>query len=318
MSAPVSIVIPSLFDAELFERSLPPLLAETARRGGGDEVLVVDDTGEDLIRPWMESRFPEVKVLTRDTNGGYGPALHAGIEAASHPLVFSMNPDVVVHEGFLEPLVQALADSSVHSAVPRILLHGDPERIESVTEIRVRNGLGEVGQPGLEGRADEFGEETIPVAYAIGGASLLRREEFLAAGGMDALYEPFYWEDVDLGWSAWRRGQRVLYVPASVVEHHHRGTIKTRVQERMVRAAIEKNRLLFQWKHLDDPQLVQEHLTALYRWAVDAWLRDEREELIWLALAMDQVQDARRARESLPKPERTFDEIRGLSAPERD
>ena len=308
MSPSVSIVIPSLFDEALFEKSIPPLVAEVERRGANDEILVVDDTGEGLVEPWMKERYPTVRVLTRAENGGYAKALLDGVESSRSELVFCMNPDVVVHEGFLEPLIEALGDD-VHSTVPQILLHGDADRIESVTEIRTRAGLSEVGQPGLEGRADEFRSETIPVAYPIGGACLLRRASFLESGGYDPLFEPFYWEDVDLGWRAWRAGERVLYVPTSIVEHHHRGTIKGRVRDQVVRAAIEKNRLLFQWKYLDSEDEIREHLTALYRWTFDAWLRDEREELIWLAMALDQLDEARRTRESLPEGGLEFGEI---------
>ena len=310
----VSIVMPSLFDEELFEMSIPPLIGEMERRDSGDELIVVDDTGEAVIETWMAAHYPSVQVYARAENGGYGQALFDGVNAARHELVFCMNPDVLVHACFLEPLVACLKDASVHSAVPRILLHGDPRRIESVTRIRMRDGLAEVAQPGLEDDAEDYRHETIPVAYAIGGACLLRRDSFLQAGGCDPIYEPFYWEDVDIGWNAWRSGQRVLYVPSSVVEHHHRGTIKTRVRERLVRAAIEKNRLLFQWKHLDTPKAIQEHMAALYRWAIDAWLRDEREELIWLALALEQLDEARASREALVASSLNFDELRKRSS----
>jgi len=318
VTRPVSIVLPSLFDTGLFERSLPPLLAETARRDVNDEVLVVDDTGDDLLGPWMRERFPTVRILAREENGGFAKALLDGVAAAEHPLVFCMNPDVVVTERFLEPLIECLEDPTVDSAVPQILLHGDREKIESVTEIRIRRGLGEVGQPGLEGRASEFRDKVRPVAYAIGGACMLRRDEFVGAGGCDPIFEPFYWEDVDVGWRAWRAGKSVLYAPASVVEHHHRGTIKGRVKEGLVRAMIEKNRLLFQWKYLDDEDEIREHMAALYRWAIDAWLGDEREELIWLALALDQIQEVAASRERLPAATRGYGEIRSLTSAEAE
>ena len=317
MSRPVSLVIPSLLDEELFERSLPPLLAETKRRGLDDEVLVVDDTGQGLVARWLGQHYPTVGVVVRDENGGYGRALTDGVAAARHALVFCMNPDVVVHPSFLEPLIACLEDDEVHSAVPRILLHGDAKTIESATEIRVKKGLGEVGQPGLEGRAAEFEKKVVSVAYAIGGACLLRKSDFLASG-CDPIYEPFYWEDVDVGWTAWRSGRRVLYVPESVVEHHHRGTIRNRASEDMVRAMIEKNRLLFQWKFLDSEEEIQEHLAALYRWAVDAWLGDERQELIWIALALQQIEEVRASREQLPPAKRSYAEIRSLSSLEVD
>src|SRR6185295_16029502 len=140
--------------------------------------------------------------------------------------------------------------------------------------------------------------------FAVGGAALFRKADFLAGGGFDPLYEPFYWEDVDWCWSQWRRGRRVLYQPAAVVEHHHRGTIGRRIGSDFVRAVIEKNRVLFAWKHLDDPVLQRRHLAACYRWALDAYLEDRREDLVWLALALDRLAPALSARAELAPAER--------------
>ena len=38
-------------------------------------------------------------------------------------------------------------------------------------------------------------------------------------------YDPFYWEDVDLGLRAWQRGYESLYCPASRALHLHRVTV---------------------------------------------------------------------------------------------
>ena len=159
-----------------------------------------------------------------------------------------------------------------------------------------RKGVYSVVQPSLGEGTLEEDESTLPVAFAVGGACLLRRAEFLERGGFDPLYEPFYWEDVDLGLAAWRGGRRVLLVRDSTFEHHHRGTIGKVVPRPLVRAAQERNRLLCQWKYLSGEAEWRAHVDALVRWAVDAWLDDQREELEWLVLALsnlDQVFEAR-------------------------
>lgn len=314
VTRPVSIVIPSLSDTELFRANLPALLDEILRRGEGDEVVVVDDTGEGVLEEFFAANFPSCRVLSPAENSGFARALTLGIEGASHELIFAMNPDVLVHSGFLDPLVAAMADQDVFACVPRVLLGGESEQIESVMELSLRSGQALIDQPGLEGRAAEFGVAEVPVAFAVGGTCLLRKSEFLAAG-MDPLYEPFYWEDLDLCWSAWRAGKRVLYQPASVVEHHHRGTIGKIVDEDFVRAAIEKNRLLFMWKHLDDPELLREHLAACLRQSVDSWIMDQREELIWLALALEQSDEALAARATRPPSKIDFRTALKVSRP---
>ena len=306
--------MPCLDDRDLLAACLPPLLAELETRALSDEVIVVDDTGEDVLSAWLAEHFPSVLCIGREENGGFARALHTGVRQAKHQLVFCMNPDVLVHRGFLDPLVACLADPEIHSATPRVLLGGDPSKIESITEVSFVAGSGRLRQRGLENGEGRFTGAEVPVAYAVGGTCLLRRDEFLA-DGHDPLYEPFYMEDLDLGWSAWRRGQRVVYEPSSIVEHHHRGTIGKVVEREFAVATIERNTILFQWKFLDDPELLREHVAALYRRAVDAWLEDDREELIWIALATRHMDEALAAREALGPAVRSFREIQAATDP---
>jgi GT2 family glycosyltransferase len=300
MTRPVSVVLPSLDDLDLLEAGLPPLLEELERRGQGDEVVIVDDTGRNVLGPALAERFGTVRVLAMEKNGGYAAALLAGMRAAQHPLVFSMNPDVRVRPGFLDPLVACLAEPEVAAVVPRVLLGGQEERIESLTYLEEKAGLLVVDQPGLGDVVDAPRLRLGSVAFAIGGACLLRRDEFLESGGFDPLFEPFYWEDVDWGWQQWRAGRCILYQPASVVEHHHRGTIGRRLGADFVRAVIERNRLLFTWKHAQGREFQRRHLAACHRWALDAYLADRREDLVWLAFALDRVEQALAARRALP------------------
>ena len=88
-----------------------------------------------------------------------------------------------------------------------------------------------------------------------------------------------------------------------------RGTIGSRVAGNVVRAAIERNRLLFLWKHLDDGALMEEHLTALSRLASNAWICDERQTLVWLKLALDDRAAAMASREQRATPRLSFQEI---------
>jgi GT2 family glycosyltransferase len=274
----------------------------------------VDDTGRDVLAAALRARFPAVRVVASRENSGFARALRLGVESARNELVFSMNPDVHVRKGFLDPLVACLSDDEVRAVVPRILLGGQEDRIESWAFLRERGGLIEVDQPSLSGVRDPAMLRLAPVSFAVGGACLFRRADFLA-GGFDPLYEPFYWEDVDWCWLGWRAGQRVLYQPASVVEHHHRGTIGRRVPEDFTRAMIESRRLLFAWKHLDEPELQQRHLAALYRWALDTYLADRREDLVWMALALDRLGEALESRKELGPARRSVSEILRESRP---
>ena len=107
----------------------------------------------------------------------------------------------------------------------------------------------------------------------------------------------------------------MVYEPTSVVEHHHRGTIRKRVDEDFVRAVIERNRFLFQWKFMGDDAVARRHLASLYRAALDAYQGDQRQELIWLVMALDELGKLKASREARPAPKRTFDEVVRASRP---
>jgi GT2 family glycosyltransferase len=314
MTLPVSVVMPSLFDPDMLARHLPVLHQEFLRRAAGDELVLVDDTGSGQLAPFAAEVCPWARLVVNPRNLGFAGAARAGALAAGHGLLFLMNPDIRVRPGFLEPLIAALGDPKVHSAVPRILLHGEAERIESVMEIDQREELHFVRQRGLEGQARSFEQGEFPVAYGVGGALLLRRDDFLAQG-FDPLYEPFYHEDTDLGLCAWRRGLSVRYVAAALVEHHHRSTIKKRIPSEFVRAVIERNLFLLQWKFLDHPAEQQRHLEVLYRYALDAYQRDQRDELTWLLLALDRLEALARSRAALPPAVRDFHQVRTFARP---
>jgi len=314
VTRPVSVVMPSLDDLDLFERHLPPLLLELEKHDADDEVVVVDDTGRGLLAAALAARWPGVRVVAMAQNSGFARAMRAGIEAARHELVFLMNPDVHVLRGFLEPLVACMAEPDVWAVVPRILLGGKEDKIESWAFLSDRNGLIELDQPALRSAPDARALRLAPVAFAVGGACLYRRSDFLATG-FDPLFEPFYWEDIDYSWVGWRRGKRVLYQPAAVVEHLHRGTIGRRVPADFVRAMVERNRLLFAWKHIDEPELQKRHLAALYRWALDTYLEDRREDLVWLAFALDELRAALASRARQAPAVHPFSEILRRSRP---
>lgn len=297
MSRPVSIVVPTLADRELLRGCLEALVVELDARSVGDELLVVDDSGSAELGPWLADEFPAVRVLEHETNRGFAAALATGVGAARQAEVLALNPDVRVRPGLLEPLLETLAAPGVRAVSPLVLQADGEQGQESLPRLEFQRGLPRVVRAELDvtpGQASEQYPGGIPVAFCLGGAFLFRRDDFLAAP-FDPRYEPFYWEDVDWCQDAQRAGERVLVDPRAVVEHHSRGTIGTRVPEHLRRAAIEKNRLLFAWKHASDEGARDGLLDELQARLVEHALCEEREPLIWLLLMLEQDATSRAA-----------------------
>src|SRR5207302_6553338 len=94
------------------------------------------------------------------------------------------------------------------------------------------------------------------------------RHKFLELGGFDALFEPFYLEDTDLGYLAWKRGWKVLYQPRSIVYHEHRGTIGKTFREDYIQAVLKKNFILFCWKNVHEWPRLSSHFFFAWTGAV--------------------------------------------------
>ena len=145
------------------------------------------------------------------------------------------------------------------------------------------------------GRSAASEEALREVLFACGGAAAFDRGRWLALGGLDSIYAPFYWEDVDLSWRARKRGWRIVHVPESVVRHEHSATIGKRFERRMVRGIFERNRLLFHWKNFTSRRLLAIHLAWLPVRIVRA-LVGRPDFLRGLTMALGRLGEVRRAR----------------------
>jgi GT2 family glycosyltransferase len=79
------------------------------------------------------------------------------------------------------------------------------------------------------------------------------------------LYHPFYVEDTDISWQAWKRGWKCLLAPKSHVVHKHRGTSRPKFGDDFVDRTIRRNLYLFVWKNVTAPGLILQHLRELPR-----------------------------------------------------
>ena len=258
-------VVPSYCSWENLERHLPPLLEEL--RPVGVPIVVSDDASPDDTANRVVKAFPEVTLLRRDANGGFGENCNWAIGQVEAERVLLLNADVCVRPGFLQPLEAALAGDVF--AVSAVAVGGDGGVEDGARLGRMKRGLLRWQRLDL----DALGGTHVS-AYPVGAHVLLDRARFLELGGFDPLYRPYYWEDVDLGYRAWKRGWRVLVEPASHVEHRREGSDIERTQGvDHVDGINVRNRLLFHWANLHDPGLFWgRHVAPLVWKTLTGWL----------------------------------------------
>jgi GT2 family glycosyltransferase/glycosyltransferase involved in cell wall biosynthesis len=243
-----SVVIPNWNGRDLLEQYLPSV--EAALAGHPDnEIIVVDNGSSDGSADFVRRAFPEARVLALDRNYGFGGGSNAGFLAAKNDVVVLLNSDMRVAPDFLAPLLEGFGDDRVFAVSCQIFFR-DPNKLREETGLT--EGWWQDGGLKVGHRIDAALSDVFPCFYGGGGSCAFDRRKFLELGGFDELLAPFYLEDTDLGYMAWKRGWKVLYQPRSIVYHEHRGTIGKRFSEAQIQAVLKKNYLLFCWKNIHE------------------------------------------------------------------
>ncbi len=262
MKSAVSIVIPNWNGADLLQAHLPSVEKAQACYGGATELIVVDDASTDDSVAMLTKNFPRVRMVRHRRNKGFGQACGSGVHAANHPYIILLNSDVAVYPDFIEPLLKSFDDPSVFAASPLILdEHG---KMEAVTISRPYFRRGKIRFTPTPPDFLRTDSTALPhpwyTLFPLGGAFAADKQRFLALEGFDPLFEPFFYEDTDLGFRAWKRGWTCVVVPQSRVTHFHTGTIARSFKHFSLKIISKRNRLLFLWKNLTTPRLFQQHL----------------------------------------------------------
>jgi GT2 family glycosyltransferase len=265
MPAPVSIVIPTWNGRHLLETFLPSVLEAAAgyARDAAIEVIVVDDGSTDGTREWLaiQSAPVPLRAVRLEANAGFGRACNRGVKEARYALVYLVNNDVEMNGDVLPLLARAFEA-------------GDDRLFAVHTRMRDLETNRDVGTGKMGGFSRGFlrvHQSYVPAGrsngpywsmFASGGSAMFHRGRYLELGGFDPLFAPFYFEDVELSYRAWKRGLSVAYEPASVVSHKFSSTIGSLAAAR-VAATSHRNRLILHWIHLHDRGYLSSHFLWL-------------------------------------------------------
>jgi len=244
----VSIVLPNWNGAYLLNRNLPSVIAAS----NGAEIIVTDDASTDESVDLLKEKFPQVKVVANGLRQGFAGNVNCGVARAHSDLVVLLNTDVQPQKGFLPPLLHHFREAQVFAV-------GCLEESHEQGRVTLR-GRGEakwkkgyfIHERGEINRSD--------TAWVAGGSGAFRKKYWDQLGGMDTLYNPFYWEDIDLSYRALKAGYKLVFEPQSVVGHfHEEGKIQREYTPTEVKRIVYRNQFIFIWKNLSDGRLIRQH-----------------------------------------------------------
>ncbi len=256
----VDIVIPNYNGAHLFEKNLPKVLE--AHDGYKGKIIVVDDGSKKEDKQRLREVIAVIKsnkliLVEHHLNKGFSSAINTGVHKSEAKFVVLLNSDVVPKKNFLLALLEKMNSDSLYFGVGCL-----DESYEGGKIVKRGRGVGS-WKSGMvvHSKGDESSEETFWIS---GGSCILRRELFVKLGGMDTLFNPFYWEDIDLSYRAVKSGYKISFDKKSVVEHYHNeGAIITGFKKERITRAAYRNQFIFIWKNITSPNLLANHILLL-------------------------------------------------------
>jgi mycofactocin system glycosyltransferase len=202
LKADVTIVIPA--------RDRPDHLRACLDGCAGFNVTIVDDASDDAAGIRALGVQYGASIVRRDVNGGPAAARNLGVRSAASPFVAFVDSDCRLHVGWLERLLAHFEDPAVGAVAPRIR----PARRARRSKGRVLAQYEEARSPLDMGSEPAFARLRSRVPYVPAAALVVRRT------AMPPFDEALRWgEDVDLVWRMTEHGWRVVYDPATEVEH---------------------------------------------------------------------------------------------------
>lgn len=244
----VSIVIPNWNGVYLMEKHLQKVIDNAT----GAEIVVADDMSTDGSVDYLHKNFPKVVVVERSKREGFAANVNAGVRSATGDVVILLNTDVEPEKGFLKPLL-------THFDNPNIFAVGCLEKSPEATGVVLRGrGLARWTKGFFVHSKGEVDGTT--TAWVSGGSGAFRRDMWNKLGGMDVLYNPFYWEDIDLSYRARKAGWDIVFEPKSIVNHYHEeGKIKREFTPTDVKRIVYRNQFIFIWKNVSDVSILVAH-----------------------------------------------------------
>ncbi len=241
----IDVIIPSFNAQYLLEKNLPSLVKNTDNLG---KLIIIDNGSEDDTVSWLNQKYPETIIVSNKTNLGYTKPVNQGIAFSDSEFFVLMNNDVRPHAGYITAALPYFSDPEVFAVTFNEEGTSWPDMSWSAGKMQFSEGK----------------NKTNPVlsAWASGGSAIFRRSIWDKLGGLDEIYAPFYWEDIDIGYRAWKSGYKIIWEPKATVLHDHESTSK-KLNPQYISLIKQRNELLFNWLNVTDIGYRTGHLLFL-------------------------------------------------------
>lgn len=225
--AKTAVVILNWNGREFLRKFLPAVIANSQ---GVADVIVADNASTDSSIEFLQNNFPEVRIITNRTNGGFARGYNEALAEVDADYFILLNSDIEVTPHWIEPVIQMMeSDKTIAACQPKLRSFIERDKFEYAGA--AGGFIDEYGYPFCRGRIfqqieTDHGQydDAVEIFWATGACMFVRADIYRQFGGFD---EDFFahMEEIDFCWRLKNGGYKIMFCPDSVVFHVGGGTL---------------------------------------------------------------------------------------------
>lgn len=219
------------------------------------KIIIVNDSPTVDLN-YLKEKYQAISLINNPRNLGFSGSVNKGVKNANSEYLLFLNSDVFLKsDNYLNSLNHFKTNDKLFAV--GFAQINKKEQISGGNSAQFIKGLL------VHKHVDR--KEYEPNFWTEAGAMICRKDYFLKLNGFNDIYNPFYWEDVDLSYRAWKTGLEVYFDPKIEVLHNHETTITKYFSNKKIKSTAYRNSFLFHWLNIRDKDLRKQHLLFLLR-----------------------------------------------------
>lgn len=245
----ISVIIPTFKNEEMFIANLEKNIVYLK----DCQIIVVNDNPEKSISGIFHEKFPKIHLKENKSNLGFAGSINEGIKISKNKYILLLNSDVILtNSTFLKALKKFQEDPTLFAVT---FIQKDENKFFGKNRFYWQKGMF------YHERSNDL--KSGKCAWAEGGSCILDRDKTKELGLFDEIYVPFYWEDIDLSYRAWKKGYNIVFDHEIEVIHRHESTIGKYFTKSHVEKIAYRNQFIFIWKNITSCRLLVSHFVRL-------------------------------------------------------
>ncbi|SRR5258706_3501925 len=258
----ISVVIPNYNGRYLLEKILPPLWEALNNTALPFEVIVSDDKSTDDSISYLQSVYPQVKIIVNSINQGFAPTINRGIFISNYSHLLLLNSDVKLTPEYFSAQLRYFEREDTFGVMGR-MIGWDSDSIQDGGKYPAFHGL-KIKTSGNYVPVEEKPDHWLYSMYLSGANAFVDRNKIMLLEGFDELFAPFYVEDYELSLRAWRMGWKCYYDHQSICRHKESVTVKTKTNKSQVNKIYYRNKMYLHALHLPGQILFFWHIQLFF------------------------------------------------------